>query len=196
VVVEKEADRPVVQATQVNHDDDDAPSVFTSAFQGLLAGTLVGGAGGYLVGRRDDWERSDWRAVGLGMGIGALSGTGFGLMLGMIDRGGVHAGRYIPRDMLAGAGVGALVGVIGGGIAAARSDDGERVLFGTTIGVISGAGLGVLTGIIEGSIKNNRERQTVTTTSARLKLKPTLAWGRNHGTGGGSLVTTGIAGTF
>jgi len=188
-----QAERPVVQETHVHHDDD-PPSVFVSAAQGLLAGTLVGSSGGYLVGRRDGWERSDWRAVGLGAGIGALSGTGFGLMLGLMDRGGARAGRYIPRDMLAGAGVGALVGVIGGGIAAARADEGERVLLGTTIGVISGAGLGIVTGIIEGTVKNNRESRTTQVTS-RVKLRPSLAWSRARGRESGTL-TTGLVGTF
>jgi hypothetical protein len=186
--------QPVVQQTQVNQEDDDAPSIFATASQGLLAGTLVGISGGYLVGRRDDWERADWRAVGLGAGIGALSGAGFGLMLGFMDRGGAHAGRYIPRDMVAGAGFGALIGVIGGGISAARNDEGERVLLGTTIGVISGAGLGILTGIIEGSLKNNHDKQTTTVTS-KVKLRPNVSWSRDHGTAAGAL-TTGLYGNF
>jgi hypothetical protein len=194
VVVDREPDtrQAVVQQTNIDSDDD-APSVFATAAQGLFAGALVGSSAGYLVGRKDGWERSDWRSVGLGLGIGALSGTGLGLMLGFVDRGGVRAGRYIPRDMLAGTALGAVIGLVSGGIAAAGANEPERVLFGTSVGALAGAGLGIITGIVEGQLKGDRETRTTAVTS-RLKLEPSVAWERRtHGSGA---LLTGLAGRF
>lgn len=177
---ESEPRQAVVQQTNVDADDSESPSVFSRAAQGLLAGAVVGAAGGYLAGRGDDWERSDWRGVGLGVGIGALAGTGLGLTLGFMDKGGVRAGRYIPRDMMAGAGLGALVGVISGGIAAGATDDAEKVAFGAAVGVLAGAGLGIITGIVEGKVHGRGDDQSraVAWDSRRVRLAPSLAWAR------------------
>lgn len=184
----------VVQQTNVDDDESEAPSVFSRAAQGLLAGAVVGGASGYLVGRRDDWEQSDWRAVGLGLGVGALAGTGVGLMFGFMDKGGVRAGRYIPRDMMAGAGLGALVGVISGGIAAGATDDAEKVAFGASVGVLAGAGLGIITGIIEGQVHGKRDVQARAVAARRLRLAPSLAWTRVSADS--SIVMPALAGRF
>jgi hypothetical protein len=194
VVVEKEKDQAVVQQTNVDTGEEEAPSVFSRAAQGLLAGTVVGGASGYLAGRQDGWEQSDWRAVGLGLGVGALAGTGVGLMFGFMDKGGVRAGRYIPRDMAAGAGLGALVGVISGGIAAGATDDAEKVAFGAAVGVVAGAGLGIITGIVEGKVHGNREVQARAVASRRLRLAPSLAWARVSSDS--SVVMPAVAGRF
>ena len=156
-------------------DEDESPSIFEYGWQGLSAGALVGLGGGYLVGRRDGWERSDWRAVGLGAGIGALAGAGLGLSLGLIDRGGVSTVRYIARHLSAGAGFGLVIGVIAGGISAAVQHEPEHALFGAAIGTISGAGLGILTGIIEGATHRDR---TSTARKRSPSVAPTLAWTR------------------
>lgn len=195
VVVERDQPRSgaVVQQTNVDSGEKEAPSVFARAAQGLVAGAVVGTASGYLVGRRDGWERDDWRAVGLGVGVGALAGTGFGLMLGFMDQGGVRAGRYIPRDMMAGTGLGGLVGVIAGGIAAAAKNDGERVAYGASIGVLAGAGLGLITGIVEGATKNRQETRSTTVTS-KLRLAPTVAMAQTSTHS--SVVMPALAGRF
>jgi hypothetical protein len=173
-----ESRQAVVQQTNVDADDSEAPSVFSRAALGLLGGAVIGGAGGYLAGRNDGWERSDWRAVGLGLGVGALAGTGVGLMFGFMDKGGIRAGRYIPRDMAAGAGLGALVGVISGGIAAATTDDAEKVAFGAAVGILAGAGAGIITGIVEGQVQRNRDVRARAVASQRVRLVPSLAWTR------------------
>lgn len=180
-VVEKEKAperQAVVQQTNVDADDSEAPSVFSRAALGLLGGTVIGGAGGYLAGRRDGWERSDWRAVGLGLGVGALAGTGVGLMFGLMDKGGVRAGRYIPRDMAYGAGLGAVVGLISGGIAAGATDDMEKIAFGGAVGILAGAGVGIITGIIEGSVKRKNDVRARAAASRRLQIVPSLAYTR------------------
>ncbi|HEX5659732.1 MAG TPA: hypothetical protein VFX59_21205 [Polyangiales bacterium] len=159
-----------------NQSSDDGPGIISMGLSGIFPGAAVGGSAGYLVGRRDGWKKSDWRAVGLGLGIGALSGAGFGILLGIINESGAPAGRYIARDWAAGVGFGALIGVIAGGISAARNDKAEYALFGTAIGAISGAGLGIITGIIEGAAKRNRSgtTTTTTTTTSKLHLEPSL----------------------
>ena len=167
----------VVQQTNVQTDEDEGPSIISQGYQGLLAGAVVGMSGGYLAARRDDWEKSDWRAVGLGIGIGALGGAALGLTCGFIDKGGSPAGRYISRDLMAGAGFGGVLGAISGAISAGINNDAEHVLFGASIGVIAGAGLGLITGIVEGQMKGRRDAAS-TTVVTRLKLTPTLAWAR------------------
>jgi hypothetical protein len=129
-----------------------SPSVFTYAFRGLGVGALGGLAGGYLVARNDDWERKDWRRVGLGVGIGALVGVGGGLTLGFVDLASDYPGRgnIALRDTLYGAGLGALVGTIVGGLVIIRNHDAENIPFGAAIGTLSGVGAGLVVGLIEG----------------------------------------------
>jgi hypothetical protein len=189
---------PRVHAQQTTASED-GPSIFDSGYQGLLAGAAVGAAGGYIAHGRDDWKKSDWRKVGLGLGIGALAGAGLGLGLGFADRAGAPGGRYIARDLIAGAGFGAVIGVISGGISAGINSDAEHVLFGAAIGVVAGAGLGIITGIIEGQTKKHRRPATTTTTTTttsiqRLRMQPTLGWIKDGR--GTSAVMPGLSGQF
>jgi hypothetical protein len=175
--------------------EQEPPSIFESGYQGLLAGTVVGAAGGYLVARKDDWQRKDWRKVGLGMGIGALSGAGLGIILGISDRAGAPGARYVARDLSLGAGFGLVVGAIGGGISAIAKKDGEHVLFGASIGVIAGAGLGIITGIIEGQTKRRRTN-TTTTVSAGLSVRPSLDVSVGPDGSSGRTILPGLTGRF
>jgi hypothetical protein len=184
----------VIQQNNGAQAQDDGPSIFSMGYSGLLAGAGIGAGGGYLVGRRDGWKKSDWRAVGLGIGIGALAGAGFGIMLGVIDKSGAPGGRYVARDLAAGAGFGALVGLIGGGISAALNDKAEYALFGTAIGVCAGAGLGIITGVIEGVAKRRRNNSTTTTVS-RLHLQPSIDFVPLRENSLGTAVS-GLRGTF
>jgi MFS family permease len=185
----------VIQQNTNVQPEADGPSIFSMGYSGLLAGAGIGAAGGYLVGRRDGWKKSDWRAVGLGIGIGALSGAGLGIMLGIVDRSGAPGGRYVARDLAAGAGFGALVGLIGGGISAALNDKAEYALFGTAIGACAGAGLGIVTGIIEGAAKRRRNNAATTTTVSRLHLQPSLDFVPLRANSLGTAVS-GIRGSF
>jgi len=167
------------------------PSIFTNGYQGMLAGTLVGGSIGYLVGQRHGWDNSkkEWRGVGLGLGIGALAGAGLGLTLGFLDRADVPAGRYIARDLLAGVGFGAVIGVISGGIAALVKGEAKPVLVGTTAGVVAGAGAGIITGIIEGAYKRRHRASATTTTVGSVRIRPSFG-ADQHG------AVSGLVGTF
>lgn len=186
----------VVQQTNVEADADEAPegpSAFESGYQGLLAGALTGAAGGYLFARRDGFERSDWRAVGLGLGIGSLAGAGIGITLGIAGASGAPGGRYVARDLLAGAGFGATIGAISGGISAIVKSDAEHVLAGAAIGTLAGAGLGIITGIVQGQ-RHGRESRTATTTTAGFSIAPTLAMARD--VRGSSALMPTLAGRF
>ena len=186
------AQAQVVQQTNVQAPQDDGPAIFDSAYQGLLAGAAAGAGGGYIAARHDGWRKSDWRKVGLGIGIGALAGAGLGLSLGFADKAGAPGGRFVARDLAAGAGFGALMGAISGGISAAINKEAEHVLFGASIGVISGAGLGIITGIIEGQAKKRRLAAATTTTS--MRVQPTLSWMKDaHGS---SALVPGLSGSF
>jgi hypothetical protein len=137
-------------------------SVFDYAYEGLALGAGVGLAGGYLVARDDGWQKSDWKPLVYGGGIGALSGAGLGLILGVVDITQSKPNRrahYVLRDMGLGAGFGFTVGAIAGGLAAISTEKVEHVLFGGAIGVLSGAGLGGILGIFDGPDKAEHASQ-------------------------------------
>jgi energy-converting hydrogenase Eha subunit A len=133
--------------------EDQKPTVFTLAYEGLLVGAGAGLAAGYLVARDNGWKTSeDWKPLVYGTGIGALVGSGIGLTLGIVDVTQDKPGRtrYVLRDMLYGEGFGATVGVIAGGLTAISTKKPEHILLGASIGVLSGAVLGAVFGFIEG----------------------------------------------
>jgi hypothetical protein len=132
--------------------DDDKPTVFTFAYQGLVVGAGAGLAGGYLVARDGGWKSSDWKPLVYGAGIGALVGSGVGLTLGIVDVTQDKPGRtrYVLRDMALGEGFGATVGGIAGALAAISTKKPEHILLGASIGVLSGAVLGAVFGFVEG----------------------------------------------
>jgi energy-converting hydrogenase Eha subunit A len=145
------------------HAQDDRPTVFTLAYEGLMVGAGAGLAGGYLVARDNGWQKSDWKPLVYGVGIGALVGSGIGLTLGIVDVAQDKPGRtrYVLRDMLYGEGFGATVGAIAGGLTAISTKKPEHILLGASIGVLSGAVLGAVFGFIEGRHPSAQGRQRV-----------------------------------
>jgi len=139
--------------------DDQRPTVFTFAYEGLVVGAGAGLAAGYLVAREDGWKTSeDWKPLVYGTGIGALVGGGIGLTVGIVDVAQDKPGRtrYVLRDMALGEGFGATVGLIAGGLTAISTKKGEHVLLGASIGVLSGAVLGAVFGFLEGGHAHDR----------------------------------------
>ncbi|MGC9983752.1 MAG: hypothetical protein ABSF35_08985 [Polyangia bacterium] len=133
--------------------DDQRPTVFTFAYEGLVVGAGAGLAAGYLVAREDGWKTSkDWKPLVYGTGIGALVGSGVGLTVGVVDVAQDKPGRtrYVLRDMAYGVGFGATAGVIAGGLTAISTRKPEHILLGASIGVLSGAVMGAVFGFIEG----------------------------------------------
>jgi energy-converting hydrogenase Eha subunit A len=151
--------------------EDQKPTVFTLAYEGLMVGAGAGLAGGYLVARDNGWKTSeDWKPLVYGTGIGALVGSGIGLTLGVVDVTQDKPGRtrFVLRDMLYGEGFGATVGVIAGGLTAISTKKGEHVLLGASIGVLSGAVLGAVFGFIEGG--HSRAHAALDTSNQRFAL--------------------------
>jgi len=181
------------RAEETRQPEPDGPSIISDAISGLWAGAGAGGGIAYLYARRDGWQKSrDWRAVGLGLGIGALSGVGFGIIMGIVDKSGAPGGRYVVRDTAAGVGLGAVVGLIAGGIAAGvkHPHNAERVPLGAAIGAVSGFGLGIITGIIEGASKRNH----VVTATSKLHVEPSLLMAKQINNS--NLMMPGLSGRF
>jgi hypothetical protein len=165
------------------------PSIIAYGFEGLATGAFVGLGIGYLVARDEDFERSDWRAIGLGGGVGALSGMALGLGLGAADlasdRPGV--GGIVLRDTLYGTGLGSVAGLLSGGISAIVAEDPEHAVFGTAIGAVAGAGVGMIVGLIEGPRMVNSRRH-------QARFAPTVMAARDDSNR--SVYMPGIAGRF
>jgi hypothetical protein len=91
--------------------------------------------------------------MGLGIGIGALAGTAGGLAVGLVDVSSQRPGlgNIMVRDTLYGSVLGGLMGMAAGGLATIKTENGEDVALGTSIGALCGAALGIVLGIIEGT---------------------------------------------
>lgn len=169
--------------TRAERDD---PSMLQYGFAGLGSGALIGLGGGYLFARDPDWnwDKRDYRALGLGAGIGALSGMALGLGLGAYDLGAKKPGYggVVLRDTLYGTGLGAVTGALGGMISAFAQDEGEHVLFGTAIGLVAGAGVGMIIGFIEAPravnqrYKEEKQRSVKPTVSAARDVSNQMVW--------------------
>lgn len=138
------------------HAEDSTPSIFGYAMEGFGTGLAVGFATGYLA-TGPKWESGEWRTVLWGGGIGALTGLGIGLTLGIIDAGTTPNGRgvgfYIMRDSNYGYSVGALAGAVIGALVWAGDGTSKDVLIGLSWGTVIGAGAGVILGVIEGALR-------------------------------------------
>jgi hypothetical protein len=154
------------------------PTVFDGAYQGLLVGALAGGATGYMFSRSDTWKTSNgWKPLVYGAGIGALAGSAIGLTLGIVDLSQRKPGRngYVMRDGLYGAGLGAVLGLIAGGLAALSSKKGEHVLLGGSIGVLSGTCLGMGVGFFDGYRKSSVSVAPVQQADGSVTFVPAVA---------------------
>lgn len=169
------ATTPAQAARTFGPDPDRAPSVFSYGYRGLLVGALAGVSGGYLAARRGDFEREDWRPLVLGLGIGGLSGAAIGLTLGFVDLADERPGAaaIALRDMLYGAGFGAVLGLITGGLFIIRTRDAEHALFGAAIGTLAGTGVGLGVGIFEGRRIVDSPRHARARPSYRARLGAT-----------------------
>jgi hypothetical protein len=140
-------------------EEDSTPSVLGYALEGFGTGIAVGFATGYLA-TGPKFEGGEWRTLLWGGGIGALSGLGLGLILGVVDAGTVPNGRgvgfYIMRDSNYGFTVGALAGGVIGALVWAGSGTSKDLLIGLAWGTVIGAGAGVILGVIEGALRNGK----------------------------------------
>jgi hypothetical protein len=124
--------------------DEPAPLVAHAA-AGAGFGLGVGLGAGYLVARREGWAGgSDWRTLGYGAGAGVLGGALVGLGVGGIERARGNGRRWPVLSGAAGLMFdGAVLGAVGGTVAALAMHDGEQVLHGASIGALAGGGFGL-----------------------------------------------------
>lgn len=130
---------------------DDAPSIITYGTNGFWTGAQIGLATGYLATGKD-YERSEWRKLVFGAGVGALSGVAIGITLGIVDSGSPPPamGWLVLRDAGYGVGLGSLVGLATGALFMLDSPDTKYLVRGAAIGSLAGAGVGVIVGVIQG----------------------------------------------
>ncbi len=130
---------------------DDVPSIITYGTNGFWTGAQIGLATGYLA-TGNDYESREWRKLVFGAGVGALSGVGIGITLGIVDAGArpPAMGWLILRDTGYGVGLGSLVGLATGALFMLDSPDTKYLVRGVAIGTLAGAALGVVAGVIQG----------------------------------------------
>lgn len=130
---------------------DEAPSIITYGSNGFWTGAQLGLATGYLATGKD-YERSEWRKLVFGAGVGALSGVAIGLTLGIVDSGSTPPamGWLVLRDAGYGIGLGSLVGLATGALFMLDSPDAKYLVRGAAIGTLAGAGVGIVVGVIQG----------------------------------------------
>lgn len=129
--------------------------VFTYAFRGLGVGAPVGAAAGYLLTRDDKWESEDWKDVGMGVAIGAITGAVGGIAIGITDLsdGKMGMGATVLRDTWYGTLLGITVGAIVGGVLLMDSGDGEDILKAMAWGAVIGAPVGIGVGFLEAGMR-------------------------------------------
>lgn len=159
-------------------EGEEPPSVFGYALSGFGTGAATGFAIGYLA-TGPKWESDEWRTLLWGGGIGALTGMGIGIVLGVVDAGTTPAGRgvgfYVMRDSNYGLLVGAAAGLVIGSLYWAGGGTSKDVLIGGCWGTVIGAGSGMILGVVEGVLRRPAEKEQpkateTETTSLRLDL--------------------------
>jgi len=151
---------------------EEAPSILGYGFEGLGTGATTGLAVGYL-STGPEFESGEWKKLVYGTAIGALSGLGVGVLLGIVDAGtskGRGVGFYMLRDSNYGVSVGLIVGGIVGVLRWIDDGSGKDFLQGMAWGTVIGAGSGFLVGIIEGALRGGSSSDSATARPARLRV--------------------------
>jgi hypothetical protein len=165
-------------ARSARAEDLPPPTVFDGAYQGLLVGALAGTATGYMFARSDTWNKSGgWKPLAYGAGIGAIGGAVLGLTLGIVDMAArkPHRNAYVMRDGLYGAGFGALLGGIAGGLVALSSKKADHVLLAGAIGTLTGTVGGMAVGFVEGYRKSAVTVSAIERPDGTIALIPAVA---------------------
>jgi hypothetical protein len=154
-------------------EEDSTSSVFSYVLEGFGTGLAVGLAIGYLA-TGPTWESDEWRTLLWGGGIGALTGIGIGIALGVVDAGtaprGTGIGFYIMRDSYYGIAVGALAGSVVGALYWAGGGSSKDVLTGLCWGTVIGVGAGMILGVVEGVLRKPNQDPTETARGLRFDV--------------------------
>lgn len=139
-------------------EDDEAPSIVGYGLEGMGTGAATGLALGYLA-TGPEFHSNEWKTLGWGLAVGALSGLGVGVLLGTVDAStvpGRGVGFYMIRDSNYGFTVGFLAGGIIGAIIWLGDGTSKDLLIGMAWGTVIGAGTGLLLGVLEGALRGSR----------------------------------------
>lgn len=152
---------------------EEVPSILGYGFEGLGTGASTGLAVGYLA-TGPEFESGEWKKLVYGTAIGALSGLGVGVLLGIVDAGtskGRGVGFYMLRDSNYGVSVGLIVGGIIGVLRWIDDGSGKDLLRGMAWGTVIGAGTGLVVGIIEGALRGGSSADAAASARAsRLRV--------------------------
>jgi hypothetical protein len=150
---------------------------------GFWTGAQIGLAAGYLA-TGSDYESREWRKLAFGAGVGALSGLGLGVTLGIVDATSEPpaTGWLVLRDIGYGTGLGALAGTAVGALFLIDSGEPKDLLTGAAIGGLVGAGAGAVFGVIEGaSASKKRERKVSGSLAPGVRMRLTVTTARDSG---------------
>lgn len=154
---------------------DNTPSIVSYGFDGFWTGAQIGLAAGFLA-TGSEYESEEWRKLVFGAGVGALTGVGVGLTLGILDVGQAppQTGRLILRDMGYGVGLGAVVGTAVGALFLIDSGRAKNLLTGAAVGTLVGAGAGVAFGLIESAAADRGPEPMGASGAQQLSLRFTV----------------------
>lgn len=171
---------------------DHTPSIVSYGLDGFWTGAQIGLAAGFLA-TGSEYESEEWRKLVFGAGVGALTGVGLGLALGILDVGEAppQTGRLILRDVGYGVGLGAVVGTAVGALFLIDSGRPKNLLTGAAVGTLVGAGAGVAFGLIESAAADRGPEPALLEGAPRASLRLTLI-----GSDGSLLPLPAVAGTF
>jgi hypothetical protein len=171
---------------------EDTPSIVSYGMDGFWTGAQVGLAAGFLT-TGSEYESEEWRKLVFGAGVGALTGVGLGLTLGILDVGQAppQMGGLILRDVGYGVGLGAVVGTAVGALFLIDSGEAKNLLTGAAVGTLVGAGAGLAFGLIESAVADRGPDPELAGGAARASLKLTLV-----GSDESWLPMPAVAGTF
>lgn len=155
--------------------EDNTPSIVAYGMDGFWTGAQIGLAAGFLT-TGSEYESEEWRKLVFGAGVGALTGVGLGLTLGILDVGQAppQTGGLILRDVGYGVGLGAVVGTAVGALFLIDSGEAKNLLTGAAVGTLVGAGAGLAFGLIESAVADRGPEPALAGGAALESLKLTL----------------------
>ena len=155
--------------------EDNTPSIMSYGMDGFWTGAQIGLAAGFLA-TGSEYEGEEWRKLVFGAGVGALTGVGLGLTLGILDVGQAppQTGGLVLRDMGYGVGLGAVVGTAVGALFLIDSGEAKHLLTGAAVGTLVGAGAGLAFGLIESAVAERGPESALAPGGPRAGLRLTL----------------------
>src|SRR5690606_37333102 len=108
--------------------------------------------------------------------VGALSGLGLGIALGIADLGSTppSTGWLVMRDMGYGTGLGTIVGAAVGALFLIDDGSARDLLRGASIGAIAGAGAGLAFGLLQGATIDREPERKSKSAASGVRVRFTI----------------------